>query len=376
MLKKAVKKAHAHDLKVYLALNTLIKDSEVKDVKNFLKHYLEFCSDGIIIQDLGLYRLVKKLYPEVRLHASTQMNVHNLRSVLLMKKLGFKRVILARELTLDEIKHIRKKCDIEIEIFAHGSQCYSYSGSCYFSSFTGSRSGNRGRCTQPCRMKYSIITSESRVKANNKTRYKENILLKDSYLLSKSDLSTLEILPDIISSGIDALKIEGRMKTAEYVGIVTKIYRKYIDMYYRSPCNYRVEKEDIDKINQIFSRELNTGYFLEEFPEKIVSFKKSGSIGNFVGRIIKLEKKEIFIRSKTSINKGDIIEIWTNRGNEHLKISNFEVSGKKKTDTIYKIRLKKDIKLNIGDRVFKFFDAFLDKEAKSLYANGLSKVEE
>ena len=149
-LKKAVNIAHMNGVRVYLALNILIKDSEIAETIYFLNEYLDFCRDGIIIQDLGLYRIISELYPGIRLHASTQMNIHDLESVRLLKEIGFKRVVLAREMTLQEIINITKNCDIEIETFIHGSQCYSYSGNCYFSSFTGSRSGNRGRCTQPC----------------------------------------------------------------------------------------------------------------------------------------------------------------------------------------------------------------------------------
>ena len=229
-LKKAVKTAHENRVRVFLALNILIKDSEIEEVIHFLNEYLGFCQDGIIIQDLGLFKIISDLYPGARVHASTQMNIHNLESVSFLKDIGFKRVVLAREMSLPEIVNITSNCDIEIETFAHGSQCYSYSGNCYFSSFTGSRSGNRGRCTQPCRMKYDLAVTEQG--PSGKRKPGEKHLIKNSYLLSKSDLYTLEIIPELVSAGITALKIEGRMKTPEYVGIVTKIYRKYLDLYY------------------------------------------------------------------------------------------------------------------------------------------------
>ncbi len=372
-LKKAVKISNENGVKVYLALNTLVKDFELKEVLYFLNDYLGFCQDGIILQDLGLFKIIRDIFPGIRLHASTQINIHNLESALLLGELGFKRIILAREMTLEEISYITKNCDIEIEVFTHGSQCYSYSGSCYFSSFTGTRSGNRGRCTQPCRMKYSlsVLKKESATKAGYKCR--ENFLKRNSYLISKADLCALQIIPELCVAGVDALKIEGRMKTPEYVGIVTKIYRKYIDLYYKKPRDYRVDEGDIYRIKQIFSRELGTGYYLDKFPEKIVSFKKSGSIGNFLGRVVSVDKKFISISSKLQINKGDYLEIWTNRGNEQLKIGNFETYGDEKGSNTYKIKTDREIKSTAGDRVFKFFDESLDNEAKNLYIKGIKE---
>lgn len=366
-LKRAIKFAHKNNVKIYLTLNTLIKDSEIEEVIFFLKDYTQICTDGVIITDFGVYKLIKDLFPFLPVHASTQLSIHNIYSLKLLKELKFKRAILARELTLNEIKDIDRKRFLEIEIFGHGSQCYCYSGNCYFSSFIGGRSGNRGRCTQPCRMKYKILKKDS-----NGFHY---ITEKSNFLLSKNDLCTLEIIPKIINTGINALKIEGRMKSAEYVGIVVKTYRKYIDMYYENPENFRVEKEDLYKITQIFSRELGTGYFKNKYPKEIISIKRSGSIGNFLGRIIKInyDDQSFCIKSKWYINKGDIIEVWTNRGNEHIKINSFQMIDKVNENTIYKIAVNKKINIALNDRVFKFFDSQLDAEAKSLFKNNYHK---
>ncbi len=394
-LKKAVACAHDNGVKVYLAVNTLIKDSELPELTGFLNDYLAFCRDGIIIQDLGLFKILNDLFPSIRIHASTQLNIHNTRSIQLLNDFNFARTVLAREMTLDEIAAITAGESMEIEVFAHGSQCYSYSGNCYFSSFTGLRSGNRGRCTQPCRMKYSIKTAGS-IKST------AGLLLKDSYILSKSDLFTLNILPELAKAGVSALKIEGRMKTAEYVGIITKLYRKYLDLYYSGTESYSVSKEDIYKATQIFSRETGPGYLKEEFPKDIVSLKKSGSIGNLLGRITWVgykkyglanlnsgknfkpfrpgshsrkaafnETAEAFqVKSSWPVAKGDVLEIWTNKGNEQIKVNDFKLLEMAGGKYIFSIDPGKKIRLNIGDRVFKFFDFNLDKEAKSLYANG------
>ncbi len=267
-------------------------------------------------------------------------------------------------MTLEEIKGITDKKIIETEIFAHGSQCYSYSGNCYFSSFTGERSGNRGRCPQPCRMKYSLITGENNDSGSSNVN-------TEAYLLSKSDLCTLEILPQIAALGVDALKIEGRMKSSDYVGIVTKIYRKYIDLYHKNPEGYKVDALDKYKVTQIFSREIGTGYFKEKYPKEIISRKKSGSVGNFLGRIFKLdfEKnkiKYISFKSNWPVNRGDIIEIWTRKGNEQIKISDIELIKEEAGKKLYKLALNRNVILSKDDRIFKFYDRDLDLEAKKL----------
>jgi len=363
-LKKAVKFAHLNRAKVYLTLNTLLKNREINEIINFLNEYTQFCSDGIIIQDFGLYKVLNDLFPLMRIHASTQLNTHNLYSAELLKELKFSRVVLAREMTLEEIKSIIDKKIIETEIFAHGSQCYSYSGNCYFSSFTGERSGNRGRCPQPCRMKYSLVTCENNGSGSS------NVSM-GAYLLSKSDICTLEILPQIADLGVDALKIEGRMKSSDYVGIVTKIYRKYIDLYYKNPEGYKVDALDKYKVTQIFSRETGTGYFKEKYPKEIISRKKSGSVGNFLGRIFKLdfEKnkiKYISFKSNWPVNRGDIIEIWTRKGNEQIKISDIGLTGEEAGKKLYKLALNRNVILSKDDRIFKFYDRDLDLEAKKL----------
>jgi len=375
-IKKAVVFAHSRGVKVYLTLNTLVKDREIPEVINFLNEYIYICSDGIIIQDYGIYKILKDLFKTIPIHASTQLNIHNIYSLKLSSNLGFKRVILAREMTLDEIKDLCKKKLMEIEVFGHGSQCYSYSGSCYFSSFVGGRSGNRGKCTQPCRMKYKLLERDAG---------KHNYIIADgSYIFSKSDLCILDIIPEIIAAGISALKIEGRMKSPEYVGMVTKIYRKYIDLYYENPLNFNVDEYDFYKLAQIFSREMRTGYLKQKYPKEIISLKKSGSIGNFLGRVYKIDYegndnrknlkiKSIYIRSRWKINKGDIIEIWTKKGNSRINIGNFKLIDEKDKRYTYEIIINKKSSILEKDRVFKYFDKKIDDEAKSLFKYYINK---
>ncbi len=372
-LKKAVIFAHGYNIKIYLTLNTLIKDNQIKEVIDFLRQYTAICTDGIIIQDFCVYKIIKDLFKPVPVHASTQLNLHNLYSLKLIKGLGFKRAILTREMTLSEIEKLCKESLVEIEIFAHGSQCYSYSGSCYFSSFIGGRSGNRGKCTQPCRMKYKLLEI-----INGKNSY---ISTGEGYILSKSDLYLLNFIPQIAEAGVDALKIEGRMKSAEYVGMVTKIYRKYIDLYYSNPLNYRVDEYDQYKLTQIFSRELGSGYINDEYPSNIISLKKSGSIGNFLGRVYRIdyENKDsrkieyIHIRSRWEINNGDIIEIWTKKGNSRITVKDFKILDKQDKEYRYRIKVNRIQHILEKDRVFKFFDKKINEEASALFKYNSSK---
>ena len=195
--------------------------------------------DAVIIQDLGLAKKVIELFPDLEVHSSTQMTIYNLDGAKKIKELGFSRCILARELTLNEIENICKNTDIDIEVFIHGALCISYSGQCLMSSMIGGRSGNRGKCAGTCRLPYTLLKDE-----------KEQ---EKGYLLSSKDVCTLDILPELIKAGVKSFKIEGRMKSKEYVGIVTSIYRKYIDLA-ESGEKYVVDEKDREKLMQIFNR--------------------------------------------------------------------------------------------------------------------------
>ncbi|MHB1335012.1 MAG: U32 family peptidase [Candidatus Humimicrobiaceae bacterium] len=377
-LENAINFAHSRNIKAYLALNTLIKEKELNEFLDFIfQLFKKINFNGVIVQDLAVKKILGEIFPEVPVHASTQLNIHNSLSMEFLKNSGFKRVVLAREMTLDEIKEISLKNILDIEIFGHGSQCYSYSGQCYFSSFVGDRSGNRGRCPQPCRMKYDLIyEKDGQLNDQPEKSFHNSKTIGDYYFLSKSDLNTIFELPQIIKAGINALKLEGRMKTPEYVAIITKVYRKYIDLYYNNPQEFKVDEKDIYKLKQIFAREINEGYLKDKFPENIMSLKKSGSVGSSFGRILKIEPEKssgknlinIYIRSNINLNKGDILEIWTKKGNSRLEVDVFELADDKNDKkNLYKIQTNSNPALNLNDRVFKYFDYELDREAKSLY---------
>lgn len=238
-LKQAIRYAKTRNVKTHLTLNTLIKDSEWEDAIALASEAYHYGIDAIIVQDLGLAKELKKRFPDLPLHASTQMSVHNLEGALELESLGFSRIVLSRELTINEIEYICKNTSVEIEVFIHGALCISYSGQCLFSSTIGGRSGNRGKCAQPCRLPYTL--------------YENNKPLGKGHLLSTRDLLGIDYLPRLITAGVACLKIEGRMKPPEYVATVTRIYRKYMDKALDGK-SVVLEKKDKTDLLQVFNR--------------------------------------------------------------------------------------------------------------------------
>lgn len=258
-LVEALDYAHLFSKKIYLTLNTLIKESEFSSIVRFLTPYYEHGLDGIIIQDLGLIPLLIKEFPRLELHASTQMTVNNYKSAKWLKEHGICRVVPSREMSLTELKEIKDKAGIEVEAFIHGAMCYGYSGQCLFSSFLGGRSGNRGRCAQPCRLPYQVLTDNK----NNSN--------KEIYPLSLKDLCSLPYIYELMDAGIDSFKIEGRMKSAEYVAGVTSVYRKYMD-FYNEGRRPSIEKRDLEQLNHLYIRsEMKDGYLKKHNGKDMVS---------------------------------------------------------------------------------------------------------
>lgn len=248
---RAIHYAHWFGRKVYLTVNTLMKDSESDELVSYLTPFYEAGLDGVIVQDLGTLMQIKEAFPALKLHASTQMTVTGSSGASFLKELGVVRVVPARELSLAEMISMKEKSGLEIEAFIHGAMCYSYSGQCLFSSLLGGRSGNRGRCAQPCRLPYRI----------RETKW-EN---RECYPLSLKDMCTISCLPDLIEAGIDSFKIEGRMKKPEYTAGVTAVYRKYIDLYRKQGrAGYRVEPEDMELLRSLYIRtDIQDGYYFK-----------------------------------------------------------------------------------------------------------------
>lgn len=267
-LLEAIDYAHLFQKKVYLTCNTLLKEEELFQALEYVRPFYEAGLDGVIIQDFGALRLFKRHFPGLELHASTQMTITGKEGAYLLKEYGVQRIVPARELSLEELKEIKDNVDVELEVFIHGAMCYAYSGQCLFSSMLGGRSGNRGRCAGPCRLPYDAYYQGKQV---NKQ--------KEQYLLSLKDLCSISLLPKLIEAGIDSFKIEGRMKSAEYVAGVTSIYRKYIDIYYenreKAKKAFSVEKEDLEHLKKLYVRSsLETGYFEKHHGSSLVTLEK------------------------------------------------------------------------------------------------------
>lgn len=253
-LLKALDLAHFNNKKIYMTVNTLLKNDELDSLCDYLKPYYEAGLDGIIVQDFGVASVVNKAFPNLSIHGSTQMAVTDTPGVLAAIKLGISRIVLARELSLAEINRIYKDTGIEIECFIHGALCYSYSGKCLLSSFIGQRSGNRGRCAQPCRLEY-----------NGKN------------LISMKDLCTLQILDKLVDSGICSFKIEGRLKNPDYVYTVTSVYRKYLDIIAEESSNYHVDNDDLDLLLSSYTRSGNcNGYYYKRNGHDMITISFPG----------------------------------------------------------------------------------------------------
>lgn len=271
---QAIRLAHVFGRKIYLTVNTLIKEAELDLLYDFMLPFYESGLDGVIVQDLGALRLIRDSFPYLPIHASTQMSLTGYWGVSLLQKEGVSRIVPARELSLKEIKRIKEYTDIEIESFIHGAMCYCYSGQCLFSSILGGRSGNRGRCAQPCRLPYRTEGRE------------------EYYPLSMKDMCTLEILPELIEAGIDSFKIEGRMKRPEYAAGVTEIYRKYIDIYYKSPENYRIDPKDRNRLNSLYIRSsVGEGYYHRRNGKEMITLDSPAYSETDAGLLKAIEKK-------------------------------------------------------------------------------------
>ena len=295
-LKEAVKYAHIRDVRVFVTTNTLIKQNELEDFVEYAKFLYDIDVDAIIMQDIGAAMLIHELLPDFELHASTQMVAHSLEDVQYLESIGFKRVVLARELTVEEIKYICDNTNVDIEIFVHGALCVCYSGGCLMSSMIGNRSGNRGRCAQPCRQKYTMIDISTGEEIHN----------NGDYLLSTKDLNTIEEIDKIIDTGVLSLKIEGRMKKPEYVATVIKSYRDAIDEY-ETTKKVNISDETMEDLYTIFNRKFTKGLILGEVGEEVMNSNVPNNQGLYVGKVVDYNKKakRLKIKLEGTLKKGD-----------------------------------------------------------------------
>lgn len=361
----AVDYAHLRGVKIYVTVNILLADTELREAVRFLRAIYNTGADAAIVQDLGLIRLARRAVPELELHASTQMTAHNLPGVEFLRDAGLKRVVLARELDLDSIRRIREQAGIQLETFVHGALCVCYSGQCLMSSLIGGRSGNRGRCAQPCRLEYRLVDAGGRTVA-------EAAGLGE-YLLSPRDLNLSRYIPRLIEAGIDSFKIEGRMRRPEYVATVVRVYRALIDRAAAGE-EFSVTGTEAVELAQIFNRGFTTGYFFGHPGRELMSFKRPNNRGILLGRVKRYNRHtgRVEIELEAPLAAGDGVEVWVTRGGRvGAEVHNLWVKGRQvesaPAGAVVEIELAGHVRP--GDRVFKTHDAALMHRALQSYSS-------
>ncbi|MCL6447014.1 MAG: DUF3656 domain-containing protein [Armatimonadetes bacterium] len=364
-LARAIEYAHVRGVKVYVTVNTLVAEEELEQAARFLFFLARADADAAILQDLGLAALAREVVPELPLHASTQMTVHNSPAVANLRRLGFQRVILARELHLAEVQRIKEETGAGVEVFIHGALCVCYSGQCLFSSLVGGRSGNRGRCAQPCRLPYTLVDGHGRPLADPGQ--------VGEYLLSPRDLNVSRHLPALIQAGVDAFKIEGRLKRPEYVATVVRIYRQLLDRAAAlGPEKFFVAPEEAKDLAQIFNREFTAGYLFGQQGKLLMSYKRPNNRGVFLGRVRCRENGWLQITLEDGLNVGDGLEVWvTEGGRDGFEVGEIFVDGKKVPSARpgQTVRLAYRGPARPGDRVFKTHDRELIERARATFTS-------
>ena len=369
-LKEAISYAHLRGVLIYVAINTLLDDNDLKNALELAIEADKLNVDAFIVQDLGFAHLLKGNV-KTPLHASTQMTVYNEEGIHLLKELGFSRCILSRELSLEEIAHICKQDIMEIEVFCHGAICISYSGQCLLSSAIGGRSGNKGQCAQPCRLRYAILKNNKEVSPM-------------AHRISPNDLLTLPYLERLVQAGVKSLKIEGRLKSPEYTGLVTSRYRKALDIIESNNEEMHYTQKDVDDLSVIFSRGKFSSYHLfNKMPFSDITYNTSGHLGLRVGEILKVKtfkannkKKntpdifELRVKLSSPINKGDGITIGDTEDGGKINSIKTDVTERNiltaDSGEIVILNVAGSLKkhIRVGTYIYKTYDEELNKEVK------------
>lgn len=296
-MKKAIDFAHLYGVRIYVTVNTLIYQSEIDEFLEHVKIVYQLGADALIMQDIGMITQVKQRFPDIEIHASTQMHNHNDDCLYFVREMGACRAVLAREMSLKQIQNLT--CEIEKEVFIHGALCICYSGECLFSSLTKQRSGNRGKCAQNCRMKYRLFDdSGNQIKCNGK------------YILSPKDLGLLEDIDTLIDAGVDSLKIEGRMKSPEYVGHVTKIYAKMIKSAVQTR-SLRISDSELSDLKKLFNRGFTKGHLFQNINDDLMSIQRPNHKGIPIGHVVDIRRDKIIIKLFRELSQGDGIKFET-----------------------------------------------------------------
>ena len=367
-IREAVNYAKSRNVKINFTLNILLKNNEFDDAIDVVKYIYELGVDAVIVDDLGFAKYIIDNFPGMEVHGSTQMTIHNLEGAIALKNLGYSRVVLARESTLSDIDYICRNANIDIEAFVHGALCISYSGQCLFSSAIGGRSGNRGRCAQPCRMYYNMLETSDNVSYKN---------IGKGFLISPRDLCGLDFIPDLIKSGVKSFKLEGRMKTPEYVATVTRIYRKYIDLAL-SDNEYVVYQNDLHDLMLAFNRGgFSKGCLGGDDNHDYVFEEKPSNQGLYIGNISKIDKKNGLISLKTN-EPLDIGDTFLVQQEDHK----YTISEILKNGSHVKSAAIGDLvtigrvkgKLELGNKVFKINSSMISKEIKEFNSHEHVKI--
>ena len=288
----AIKFCHLYGVKIYVTINTIIFDNEVDEFLEYAKFLYENNVDAVIVQDIGMIKLLREKLPHLEIHASTQVHNTNSYTTKFLKELGVKRVVLARELSLDEVKEI--DCNIEKEVFIHGALCICYSGCCLFSAMNTNRSGNRGECVASCRLPYKLYENS------------KEVITQGDYLLSTKELNTIDHINELLDVGINSLKIEGRMKSPEYVGLITSVYRKAIDSYYEGK-KFVLDKKTLNDMMSLYNRKYTSGHLFNCSYKELMNISTSNHQGVHIGNVIYCDKKIIKIKLDKDLNQEDAI---------------------------------------------------------------------
>ncbi|MBQ1613520.1 MAG: U32 family peptidase [Selenomonas sp.] len=312
-LKEAVDFAHARGRKVYVTVNIFPHNSDIEKMPDYLRYLQEINVDALLVADLGVFMLCRKLIPDMELHISTQANNTNWATVNAWKELGAKRVVLAREMSLNEIREIRAKCDVDLEMFMHGAMCISYSGRCLLSNYFTGRDSNRGSCAQSCRWKYALV---------EETRPGKYFPIEEddrgTYIMNSKDMCLMPHIKDVIESGVDSLKIEGRMKSVHYAASVTKAYRMAIDSYFADPENFTVKQEWMDELEKVSHRAYTTGFYYHQpdADDQIYGKTSYDQTSDFVGLVRSYDAATGYavVEQRNNMKVGQEIEVFQPTG--------------------------------------------------------------
>lgn len=365
-MKEAVAYAHTYGVRVYVTVNTLIYDDEIEQVLAYVKHLQDVDVDALIIQDIGLFTLLRECFPDMELHASTQMHIHNPQGIKMLKAMGAARVVVPRETSIEEIAEYAK-LGIDLEVFVQGALCVSYSGQCLMSSMTLSRSGNRGECAQSCRMQYTL-------EEDHHGLHKE-LPAKGKYLLSPKDLNTLQQVPSLMDAGIASFKIEGRMKRPEYVALMTALYRKAIDAHLKQQP-FVVDGAILQEMKKVFNRGFTSGHLYHQIGSALMNPLRPNHMGIQAGIIEQISKDKMTIKLLEDLHQGDGVRILKDKEDEGFRVNRIYqngllVNGAKKGE---RIQLDKSGYVEKGSVLLKTSDTLQLENLRKSFAQRQRKI--